>query len=283
VPEFYVADGSIHVRLVNAQGVVQLDAQNTLVIGPSGNISSGTAVDPTTIFQTGDEIWLKSPSAAPRAGWVRQNGRTIGNATSGASECANADTSALYAFLWNNFAQLSGNTKCPVVGGLGLSAAADFAASKPVTLWDMRGRGPVGQDAMGSTSAGRLQSSNITSGGTDGTDTTGASGGEANHTLATNEMPTHTHPNTLTDPGHFHTYTDQNIPIGGAAGSDLIKNTVTMNTSTATTGITITNTSQGGGTSHNNMHPFALGCWYIKLAVPLFVVVHAILGGSGIA
>src|SRR5690606_10723240 len=110
----------------------------------------GGGVDPSAIFQTGDELWLKR--SGPRSGWVRQNGRTIGSAASGATERANADTQPLYEYLWNTYPA----DQCPVTGGQGISAAADFAANKRIATPDMRGYGPRGLDDMGNDPAGRI-------------------------------------------------------------------------------------------------------------------------------
>jgi len=89
VPQFFLADGTIKVRLTDAAGVIQAEWDNLLVIGPSGGGGGGATVDPTTIFQTGDVIWLDQ--SGPRNGFVRDNGRTIGSGASGATERANAD------------------------------------------------------------------------------------------------------------------------------------------------------------------------------------------------
>ena len=66
------------------------------------------------------------------AGWVRCNGRTIGSASSGATERANADAEDLFLFLWTNFA----DAQCAVSSGRGASAAADWAANKTIALPD---------------------------------------------------------------------------------------------------------------------------------------------------
>jgi hypothetical protein len=108
----------------------------------------GGTVDPTTILATGDMKLVYNTGVL--TGFVRANGRTIGSATSGASERANADTSALFTFLWNADANLA------VSGGRGASAAADYAANKTITLPDYRGRAVAGLDDMGNSAAGRL-------------------------------------------------------------------------------------------------------------------------------
>ncbi|MFX9031451.1 hypothetical protein ABTN13_20060, partial [Acinetobacter baumannii] len=57
---------------------------------------------PAQLAVTGD--YITAASTGTRAGYVRANGRTIGSATSGATERANADTAALYALLWGAYA-----------------------------------------------------------------------------------------------------------------------------------------------------------------------------------
>src|SRR6185312_9066954 len=162
VPEFWLADGNIKFVLTDKNGVVQISSTSTQVLGPSSGSGSGSTVDATTIFQTGDVMWLDVSGA--RTGWVRDNGRTIGSSTSGASERANADCSLLYVFLWNNFS----DTLCPVNGGRGVSAAADWSANKYITLPDKRGYVPGGLDGMGNAAAGRLVNAPVVSGSTDG-------------------------------------------------------------------------------------------------------------------
>ena len=113
-----------------------------LALGASSGSALSGGVDPNAILQTGFVMWLDINE--PLAGWVRDNGRTIGSATSGATERANADCQPLFLFLWSKFA----DTICPVLGGRGLTAAADWAANKKITLPDKRGTIPGGLDDM---------------------------------------------------------------------------------------------------------------------------------------
>lgn len=188
VPAFYLASGSVHVRLTDAGGVVQFDVPSMLVIGPSGGGGGGSSVDPTTVAQTGDIKFR--PTNDTLTGWVKLNRTTIGNATSGATQRANADTQALYVYLWTTFTQPSGNVYCAVSGGVGASALADFNASKAMTLIDMRGRSFAGLDGMGNSRGNVIADSNIqftVSGG--GADGLGAVGGIANPSIAQNQLP----------------------------------------------------------------------------------------------
>lgn len=70
-------------------------------------------------------------------GWIFLDDGSIGNASSGATTRANADTEDLYTVLWNNIS----DTYCPVSSGRGASAAADFAAGKTLALFKFAGRG----------------------------------------------------------------------------------------------------------------------------------------------
>lgn len=67
-------------------------------------------------------------STAP-AGWILTNG-TIGNAASGATNRANADTLDLYTLIWGSFA----NAEAAVSTGRGANAAADYAANKTIAV-----------------------------------------------------------------------------------------------------------------------------------------------------
>jgi hypothetical protein len=264
VPAFYLLSGSIHVRLTDASGVVQFDYPNMLVIGPSGGGGGGASVDPTTVMSTGD-IKFRATSEFV-TGWVKLNGQTIGSTLSGASGRANSDTQAAFVYLWTNCP----DAHCPVLSGRGGSALADFTANKQLTLLDWRSRGPVGLDDMGNSAAGRLLAANVTSGGGDGVTTPGATGGEANHTMSVAELAAHTHTNSLTDPGHSHNAGTQSPNVWSSGANGAVHSADnggagTFNSGTATTGITITNASAGSGTPFNNMSPFMLGTWYLKL------------------
>lgn len=268
LPFFYVADGTYRARLVDASGILIYDYPQLASIGASSSGGGGSAVDPAAFFQTGDSIW-QSVSIG-RAGWVRQNGLTIGSAVSGASERANADCQNLFLFLWNNYP----DGACPVVGGRGASAAADWAANKQITLPDMRGRGPLGCDGMGNARANILPdgnvSSNITGAGDTG-DTAAAYGGEANHILVVGEMPAHNHAADGLMIGGSQSFDDVEIYNGnGVNGTSpgpeapvINSQTLTVNGNNFSVNGSVADT--GGDDAHNNVQPFILGIWYIRL------------------
>lgn len=266
-PMFYLADGTVHVRATDANGVVLFDYPTMQVIGPSsgGGGGGGGSVDPTTIFSDGDVKWRASNETL--TGWVKANGQSIGSASSGATQRANSDTGSLYGYLWDTFT----NQHCPVVGGRGSTALADFNANKAIATPDWRGYVLCGLDDMGNVAAGRIQASNVTSGGGDGPTTPAASGGEANHTITLAE--TASGAVTLNDPGHAHKPEGSGSPaefiatvgaggnanITGSGGNYLFSNSTTTNV----TGINLSD--HAGNGAHNNMQPFVLGTWYLKL------------------
>jgi hypothetical protein len=177
VPQFFLADGTIKIRLTNAAGVTQVAADGVMVIGASSGSGSGSVVDATTVLAVGD---LKARyGTGALSGFVRANGRTIGSATSGATERANADCQELFEYLWTEDANLTVST------GRGATAAADWAANKTIALPDWRGRALAFLDDMGNSAAGRLTASYFGAAAT----TLGVAGGlESNNVILT-----HTH------------------------------------------------------------------------------------------
>lgn len=90
---------------------------------------------------------LRSKTAP--AGWLIEDGKTIGNAASGATGRANADTQDLFTHLWTQFTntELIIQTSAGAASTRGASAAADFAANKRMPLFDSRTRFLRGSDS----------------------------------------------------------------------------------------------------------------------------------------
>ncbi len=190
------------------------------------------------------------------------NDGTIGDASSGATTRANADTQALFGVMWNLAA--AGVTGMSVSGGVGASAAADFAAHKTVTLPKILGRTMVAS-GFGSGLTNR---------------TLGAIFGEENHVLSAGECPTIVSqssnaisvnpPSGQSYPAVPSGFTIGSIQVGSiGTGSNWVPVTGsnvwgTQNLASGTNTITVSSVNTGGA-SHNNMQPSTFVNFHIKL------------------
>lgn len=219
--------------------LLQYDGTNMVLLNPNASASAASGLT------TGD---IKGTiKTAADAGWIMLNDGSIGDAASSATTRANADTAALFALLWNNFA----DAQCPVFTGRGASSAADFAAHKRITLPLVLGR------AMGASGAGTGLTARAL----------GLTTGVETYALLTGELAVHNHG--ITDPGHAHAERADDA-VGSLSAPALNGATSTptgiacsISTSTAATGISTQN--NGSGTAHQNMQPTAFLNWMIKL------------------
>lgn len=261
-PIHWLADGSYAFRLVDADGIALASALTVQALGPSsGAGGGGSTVDENALLKTGYCLWMDVSGTL--AGFVRDNGRTIGSATSGATERANADCSALYTYLWTTYS----NTICPVTGGRGLSAPADFSANKPIQLPDKRGFVPGGLDDMGNSAAGQYTGVPVISGSVT---TAGSLIGESKHTLTSSEVPSLP----VTGSGTVQPTVNGGQQLwgwnnggssGGLSGSDFNVPTTSRFYGAETKTVNITGTATGGGGSANITQKTVLGTFYRKL------------------
>jgi hypothetical protein len=247
LPLVYFADGYIKVRITDADGAQVFNQDNIPVTGFSSGGGGGGTIDPTTVMQTGQLIpWY---STGVVTGFVRGNGRTLGNGSSGATERANADTAALYAFLYN------ADPNLVVSSGRGANAAADYAANKTIALPDFRGRALAFMDDMGNSAAGRLTATYF---GTAAT-VLGAAGGAESKVVVTANLPPYTPAGTIVSTPNVGTVLipgGPQAPVGGTLGNSSALSIIS----------TFTGTAQGGtSTPVAVASPMMLATIYVKL------------------
>jgi hypothetical protein len=262
---FWLADGSYRVRGTSADGsITYMDEPSVLALGASSGAAPSGGVDPQAIFQTGFPVFLEIDGTMP--GFVRDNARTIGSATSGATERANADCQALFEWYWNNL----GNDRCPVSGGRGASALADWSANKQIQTLDKRGATQIGLGAMGNSYNGSLDNVPIQTGSAGDP---GVVLGENQHTLISAESPSHTHTGSGTTGGQSVTHTHTQVASvsngsysAGGSNGPLGSGSQTGPASVDHTHpFSFTTSSTGGDGEHNNVPLAITGTWFRKL------------------
>lgn len=201
-------------------------------------------------WRTGDVKETERIDLEP--GWVWRNGKTIGNAASGATGRANDDCYDLFVLYWTTRPQsiLKMQNNAGVITPRGISADADWAAGCRMPVTDMRGCVSAGADNMGGASAaGRLTDGNP--GGVVGNQI-GAFGGVQTHTLGGSEVP----PVQVTINGQpsSHDSTTNRQPPMILIDDDYVLNPQFKNFNT-----------QGGGQAHNNVQPTIISNFMVKL------------------
>lgn len=212
-----------------------------------------------------DQAGLPTGTMVPFAGttaptgYIFADGFSIGNASSNATERANADTLALFTLLWNGYANtvlaIRDSTGTPTTRGV--DAATDFAANKQMSIPDLRGRVAAGKDDMGGSSASRL-----TAGATIDGKILGNAGGSEKYTLLASEMPPHRH-RILGGSGGGGATTPGNAVSNGISGAS--GSTGLNYWDVATTGGNIYIENTGGGLGHLNIQPTYITNYIIKL------------------
>jgi len=155
-PVIYLPYQDYRVLIRSANNITIYDAPYIPNEAPP-SAGGGIAVTTTQIFRTG--FTMHAPCSGPIDGFVRMNGRTIGSASSGATEYAAAGAQDLFSWLWANIDDL----RAGVSGGRGSNANADWTANKTIVVPSMQGRGQIGMDDMGNTAANVIQVSTTAS------------------------------------------------------------------------------------------------------------------------
>jgi hypothetical protein len=277
-----------------AGGPVFYDSGFAASIGgyPSGAILSSsvvpgyqwmsTADNNSSNPDTGGANWVQAPGQIPTGtpvpawgptaptGYVLANTGTVGDSSSNATGRANGDTLFLFISLWNNCPA----AVCPIFtssgsastrsGTCSISSCADYSANKAIATPEMQGASLIGIDSGGTAFLNGVPA-------TQGNSTTTASIlGENLHSLTAAENGPHTHNNTLSDPGHNHTYNAPTLS-GGAGGGvqpctgSCLAGNGSLTTATSTTGVTLTNAASGSGTGHNTVPRSFTVRWMLKL------------------
>jgi len=256
-PAVFLPSGDYRLRVTDAQGVTiwDVDGISAPTAGAATDPGAGST-NPTLLARTGD---IKDRyDVGPHTGWVRCNGRTIGNATSGATERASADCEALFVFLWTIDGGLF------VSGGRSATAAGDFAASKTILLPDFRLRVRAGLGRMGSDESPIMPGNFVDSGNND---LLGTTAGRSAIALTIDQMPAHDHGGETGQAGsHFHTYTapGRRQFFNGTNLTDIDGQAETRNTS-GVPDHAHSIPSAGGGQEHYNIQPTKLVTVYMKL------------------
>ncbi len=261
---FSAAVGGYPLGAVVASNVVLGNYWLSTVDGNTTDPDAGGAgwINPPGMMGTGH--WQHRPVSTSIVGWIISNGTTIGDAASGATQLASASAKFAFAYLWSNFS----NTQCPVSGGRGANAAADFAAHKTIATFNMQATGVIGVDGMGGTPTGLLTNVPVVNGSVT---LAGSILGENLHTLITAELASHSH--VFTGTGATITVTSTSGSVAFIVGSTTTGgggfglNTVAGNFVGSQGNYTPagTNAAAGSGTGHNNVMRVVGVYWFMKL------------------
>lgn len=259
-PAIFMPPGDYKVRVLTGTGVTLWEADGVTTPGAStgGGGGGGGDADPLSLFRTGD---LKHRySAGVHDGWVRANGRSIGSASSGATERANTDCQALFEFLW-------GVTRLAVSGGRGSSSAGDWAAAKRINVPDFRGRLLASVTDLGAGDNGLI--STATTDANEAATILGATGGQSTVTLVMGQMPAHAHGGVTGEAGaHAHDYL-RGLSLGVNASSPTAfaenRNSAETTQTSAVGQHRHDIPAEGGGGPHTNLQPTSFVGIYIKL------------------
>jgi microcystin-dependent protein len=227
------------------------------IVGSNTSLPTDTTkwrkVVPISPFPVGCGMDYHLSTLPVAGGWIWADGGTIGNAASGGTNRANADTEALFLALWASQpnSTLPIYTSAGAVSTRGISAAADYAANKRLTVPDKRGRVSAGMDNMGGTAANRLTLSGSGIAG----DSLGASGGAQNVTLTASQLP-------ATISLSFKFASENN----GASDAVTTGGFMLNSNGTQTTDASARNfVNSGGDQAHNNTQPTLICNYIIKL------------------
>jgi len=220
------------------------------LVAPSGFLlCDGSAVSRTTyavlfkvmsLSMTGNT----TNASAVIGGIASTTNVAVGMPLSGPGIPAGATVSS---FVANTSITMSANATATATGVTVVIAPYGVGdGSTTFNIPDCRGRAFSGRDDMGGTAASRLTNSGT---GINGT-TLGAAGGVETHTLTSTQIPAHSHPVFLNDPGHTHAVNAGSTNGSAMPGGSQITGTTLAGITSSTTGISVRDTAGGGGTAN---------------------------------
>jgi len=92
----------------------------------------------------------------------------------------------------------------------------------------------------------------------------GDTGGADTVALSEAQLASHTHTASVTDGGHTHTFVTNAFQLHGGSGANYVGGSSSSTTNSATTGISVSNSSTGSGTAHQNMPTYLEILYIIK-------------------
>jgi len=256
-PAVFLPGGDYRLRVTDAFGVTIWDVDG--ITAPTASLSADTgagSTDPTLLLRTG--LLVDYYGTGTIGGFVRCNGRTIGNAASGASERANVDCLPLFTLLWSD-------PTLAVSGGRGATPSGDFAANKTVALPDFRARVRAGLARMGSDESPIMPGRFIEGGNND---LLGAVAGASEIAINVDQMPNHGHGAAI-DPSGQHTHQtaarrSMVLDLGSTAVDVMSPNTTDL-PSSGNHSHSISIETTGGNQPHYNIQPTKFVTVLIKL------------------
>lgn len=170
--------------------VVALGGGNVAVVDYSPASGLATNFAPTGTVISG--LYASCPATT-----IAGNGGTIGDASSGASIRANADTAELFSVMWSLDATVTLiYTSAGSASTRGATAAADFAAHKRIAVPDLRATFLRGVDDSRGVDASRLLGSQQ-SGSTSLSGISASASSSASSSFSGNALPGHAHSTTM--------------------------------------------------------------------------------------
>ena len=170
-------------RLTAGTGAVEEISLSTYMATLLSAADVAALADLLGIFNTGDVKYTFNTTTP--AGWIQvTTAGSIGNAASAATILASATAQALFVLIYG----ACSDAIAPVSGGRTGVAINDFNAGKRLTIPQLVGRSPMGAGAAAGVTTAKVL---------------GTLYGAETHTLTTAQLPSHTHANFISDPGHL--------------------------------------------------------------------------------